>query len=601
VNGRPGIDRADAWLDQGLAYEAMPSELARVAQGQSLRLRAAQARTTHQETQMIRTTRALPAALATTSRPAHRRTLAACVSLCLLPAVAFSTGAPVKLNGPMVPGGNILTSAISPDNTTVVYRADQDTDGVTELYSVPIAGGTPVKLNQPLISVDSDVNNFTITRDSRTVVFIADANALGVDEVFSVPIGGGPVTRLNSNVVSGGRIFDFSLSPDGTTVVYIGDQDTDEVTELYSVPASGGTPIKLSPPSTTTREVLGTRFISADSSTVVYIGDHNVNGVNEIFSVPIAGGTVTRLNNPLPPGGGTGLFGFRPSPDGSRVVFSADGETNNVHEIFSVPIGGGTVIKLNDTLPSGGAIFEFQITADSSRVVYRGEQKVEGINEIFSVPMDGGPITQLSIPGDNTFHYEISPDGSTLVYMTSTGGQGLEELFSVPVLGGEAIRLNAPVPDGESVGFFEISTDGRWVTYSTELIEGEGAPDTALFSVPIDGGTPIRLTPQFTAGSGTNTGDISPDSSFVVYVADQDTPGVREIYAVPIEGGASQKLNAPFVSGGDASSVRFSPDSRRILYVADQDTDGVNELYSLSRGEIAVGIFREGFEAPVGL
>jgi len=233
--------------------------------------------------------------------------------------------------------------------------------------------------------------------------------------------------------------------------------------------------------------------------------------------------------------------------------------------------------------------------------VYRGGQNVSGVDELFSVPIDGGPITQVSLPGDNTFDYAISADGSTVVYMTSTGGQGLDELFSVPVLGGAITQLNAPVPAGETVGSFEISTDGRWVTYSTQLIENFGDPNTALFSVPIGGGTPIRLTPEFIAGSGTNSGDISPDSSFVVYRADQDTPGVSELYAVPIAGGASQKLNGPLVSGGEARSVRISPDSSRILYTADQDTDEVDELYSLPRGEIAVGLFRSGFESPVGL
>ena len=533
---------------------------------------------------MTRRTRELPTASVKPLWLARRASLAGLALLFSLPGVALSGTFPVKLSGPMTAGGQVGFSVISPDSATVVYRADQDTDGVSEIYSVPIAGGQAVRINGPLISTSSDVNSFTITPDSSKVIYIADANKLNADEVFTVPIGGGTPTRLNDDLVANGRVFDFSLSPDGATVVYLGDQDKDDVTELFSVPVSGGTPIKLSPPSTTTKEVLFTRFISADSSTVVYIGDHNVDNVNELFSVPIGGGTVTTLNDPLPPGGDTGLFGWKPSPDGSRVVFTADGETNHVHELFSVPIGGGTVVKLNDTLPTNGAIYEFQMTSDSSRVVYRGGQNVNNIDEIFSVPIDGGTTTQLSIPGDNTYNYTISPDGSTVVYMTSTGGQGLDELFSVPVLGGTVTQLNAPVPAGETVGYFEISADSSTVVYSTEFIDDFGAPNTALFSVPIGGGTPIQLTPDFPAGSGTNGGDISPDSSFVLYRADQDTPGVLELYAVSIDGGASVKLNAPLVSGGDVSNSWFSADSNWILYVADQETDEVDELYSLPRG-----------------
>lgn len=512
---------------------------------------------------------------------AHRLRLAT-TFLFFLPAVAFAGTFPVKLNGPLVAGGDVSTRTISPDNTTVVYRADQDTDGVFELYSVPIGGGTAVKLNVALSSNNSDVNTFQITPDSSTVVYTADPTQ-GADQLFTVPITGGASTRLDESENPDGRVSDFSISPDGTKVVYLGDLITDEVTELFSVPISGGSVTKLSLPSTTTREVLFTRLISSDSSTVVYIGDHNVNNVNELFSVPIDGGTVTQLNPALPPGGSTGLFGFAISPDGSRVVYSADQETNNVHEIFSVPIGGGPSVKLNGTLPANGAIFQFQITPDSTSVIYRGDEVTGGIDELFQVPIAGGTSTRISTPGVHAFNYAISADSSTVVYQTSTGGQGLEELFSVPVAGGTVTQLNAPVPVGETVASFEVSNDGSTVIYSTGFIDADEAPNTALFSVPIGGGTPIKLTPEFPTGSGPSGGDISPDSSFVVYEADKDTPGVRELYGVSINGGPSTKLNGPLVMGGDAGSVRFSSDSNWILYLADQETDEVDELYSLPR------------------
>ena len=502
---------------------------------------------------------------------------------------AVTTAAVVKLNDPLVTGGNIGTQRISPDNSTVVFRADAEIDGVNELYSVPIGDGTVTKLN-PDLSGSRDVNSFVITPDSSTVIFIADVDTVNEDELYSVPIGGGTATKLNDPVTSSGRIFDFTLSPDGSTVGYIGDQDTDEITELYSVPVGGGTVTKLSPNTlTTTREVLFTRLISADSSTVVYLGDQNTNGVNELFSVPIGGGTVTQLNDPLPTGGGVGLFGIKLSPDGSTVIYSADQETNNDHEIFSVPIGGGTVTKLNSTLPSGGAIFEFQISPDSSTVVYRGDQDTDGIDELFAVPIGGGTPLKVSEPGANLFNYEISADGSTVVYQTSTGGQGVDELFSAPIGGGTITQLNGPLGVGESVGFFELSQDSSTVVYTTELFDADEEPSTGLFSVPIHGGTLTQLSGPFAAGSGVSGSDISPDSSMVVYEADQDTTGVFELYIVPISGGTTTKLNDPLVSGGDVQTFRFSPDSSIVIYTADQDTDEVDELYSVSL-EIALNL-----------
>ncbi len=57
----------------------------------------------------------------------------------------------MKLNGDLVPGGNVQTGfQISPDGSSIIYRADQDADEVFEMYQVPLAGGTPLKINRNL-------------------------------------------------------------------------------------------------------------------------------------------------------------------------------------------------------------------------------------------------------------------------------------------------------------------------------------------------------------------------------------------------------------------------------------------------------------------
>ncbi len=42
-----------------------------------------------------------------------------------------------RLSEPLVGNGDVDTFQISPDGNWVVYAADQDTDEITELYSVP--------------------------------------------------------------------------------------------------------------------------------------------------------------------------------------------------------------------------------------------------------------------------------------------------------------------------------------------------------------------------------------------------------------------------------------------------------------------------------
>mgnify|MGYP000259414930 CR=1 FL=1 len=56
--------------------------------------------------------------------------------------------------------------AISPTSTHVVFKSDTRVDDVYELYSVPISGGTPTKLN-PNIGGGKDVSSFVITPDGE--------------------------------------------------------------------------------------------------------------------------------------------------------------------------------------------------------------------------------------------------------------------------------------------------------------------------------------------------------------------------------------------------------------------------------------------------
>ena len=53
-----------------------------------------------------------------------------------------------KLSGSMVSGGNVTGFAISPNGRFVAYRADQETKGMFELYTVPIGGGTVINVSQ---------------------------------------------------------------------------------------------------------------------------------------------------------------------------------------------------------------------------------------------------------------------------------------------------------------------------------------------------------------------------------------------------------------------------------------------------------------------
>jgi hypothetical protein len=88
-----------------------------------------------------------------------------------------------------------------------------------------------------------------------------------------------------------------------------------------------------------------------------------------------------KLNGPLAVG--CYISNFQISPDSNRVVYRADQDTDEVYELYSVPLAGGSPVKLNGTLVSGGRVWNFQISPNSGRIVYRADQDTDEVVELY--------------------------------------------------------------------------------------------------------------------------------------------------------------------------------------------------------------------------
>ena len=107
-----------------------------------------------------------------------------------------------------------------------------------------------------------------------------------------------------------GDVYAHVLSPDGARAVYRASHDDPQALDLYSVPVDGSAPaVRLNPPLVAGGNVEWPPLFSPDSSRVVYVADQDVDGMLELYSVPLAGGTVVKLNAPLIPAGDVGSPG----------------------------------------------------------------------------------------------------------------------------------------------------------------------------------------------------------------------------------------------------------------------------------------------------
>ena len=510
-----------------------------------------------------------------------------------------------KLNGPLVSGGNVLRFQISPDSQWVVYLADQNTDQVFELYSVPIRGGTPVRLNVALPS-GSDASLCGITPDSRRVVFIAPQETTGKKEVFCVPIQGpaSAAVKLSRTIASPRYVDAAIVNSSGTRVVYRVRVGTG-ISELYSVPITGPGSASVRVDRTMVSSSPGTGYgISPNGERVVYWGAYDTAGVAELYSVPILGpaGATVKLNTPLVAGGGVGWFDI--TSDGSRLVYLADQLTLAVREVFSVPIAGPAAdgIKLNTTLALGSSVGNFRISPNNERVIY-DVSAADPSYELWSVPIAGPASAGVKIgePREN-WSWVISPNSARVVFKADRDATGGMELYSVPIAGprdaGVEISKNLGTQGG--VEEFRISPDSRYVVYRADPLFALLYDNVfRIFSVPIAGPASANVTLDKIAHQTRDVSAfrISPHSQWVAYVADQTTDEVRELYLALIRGPASAgiKLSGPMVTGGDMAYpevFEFSPDSACLVYLADQTTNGVDELYVSYDRPTAAGNWR---------
>jgi hypothetical protein len=222
-------------------------------------------------------------------------------------------------------------------------------------------------------------DKYQITSNGQWVVYQARENGATTDELFCLPTGGGVPVQLNGQLTSGGKVDSWHLSSDGARVVYLADQDSVGLTEVYVVPMPGGAAQKVNDALVDQGSTHGA-FAGTANSQIAYIAGKVTGDFTgtfyEIFSTPTGGGISTRLNAPLVNGGDVRDLLVR--PDGGRILYLADQEVDEKFELFSAAPDGGSLVKLNGPLAVGGDVVVegLAFSPDGNRVLYTADQGV---------------------------------------------------------------------------------------------------------------------------------------------------------------------------------------------------------------------------------
>jgi len=499
------------------------------------------------------------------------------------------SSAPIVLSGALVAGGDVQTDlSIDCSGAFVFYRADQEVNGRFELYAASASGATaPLKLSGSLAS-GGNVTSFLAPAAGLRILYRADQDVDGRFQLYSVPrdASAAPLALAGPLAAAADVEEGYLASPGGTHALFRLDRESDDQLQLFARRMDGSDALNaIGGALVAGGDVQADFVISRAAMRIVFRADADTNERFELFSTRLADAPV-RLNAPLEPETITAdVADFRAAGNG-RVLYRADRRLNDAFELHSAALDAADDVELNAPLLVDQDVFsDHQITRDLTWTVFQSNQS--GDTRLYSTRTDGSPpsIALATARQNSGFAFLPSWNSRYVVYTTDADVADRRELYVVAVDGGSSpLKLNPPLASGQFVKRFLVGAGDR-VAFTI----GSSGTNDMPWSAPLDGSTPAReLAPARPAGRTISSLWISPDGGHVLYLANHDSPTTVELYSVPIDGSqAPVRLNSPLVAGGNVGvptqldrGIKISPNSSRVVFVADQDVDELRELYT---------------------
>ncbi len=305
---------------------------------------------------------------------------------------------------------------------------------------------------------------------------------------------------------------------------------------------------------------------------------------------------------------GDGDGGSSKNPKFPPAVFMADKNVAGTVELYASFDDGDEIIKLSADLVSGGNVVDFKISPDGIFVAYVADQGTDQVFELYVVPVDKSDdetAVKVSVPVEGNGIKEISPDSGKYAFAWAPDSLrvgyiadpadlvvGFFELFSSTPDGQEK-DLISDLPDpltnpGRDVKDFEWEPNSTFIAY---VADQDTNDKFELYVSPSDsniGNRKVSGIPMVGSGIRENPPVPSeaylfgwaPDSSRLAYIADQDTVDIFELFTSNPDGADNRKLSGPMGFNGDVDEFAWAPNNSKIAYLADQVNDPGVELYT---------------------
>ena len=316
----------------------------------------------------------------------------------------------------------------SPDGNHMLFRSDRLVDERYELFTRDLSGAIPgaiVPVSGNLAGGgDRDVlaGSAVWAPNSTRIAFIADGTTDDVYNAYTVLPNGTGLVQLNISLFDRDVINTPSWAPDGSRVAYRANLESSANFELYTsqatIPLSN---VKVNGSLHSGDVEVGPNADSApawspDSSRLVYAARQVADAGARIYIGNAAGVVPNQPTRISPPAGsmvGLGDAGSVWSPDGSRVLFTADADTVLTNDLYSAT-STATIVNRITRNPSGALSLSpgWKWSSDSTLVVYIAEQNTAGAPELYASPFDGSSNSAISgnlVAGEAVNSFVLAP------------------------------------------------------------------------------------------------------------------------------------------------------------------------------------------------
>ena len=322
------------------------------------------------------------------------------------------------------------------------------------------------------------------------------------------------VAKLSSDIMtpevlwSFGRIAEPAVSPDGTKVLYsvtnFNIEENKSYRDLYAVPVSGGERIKL----TETPEKESSAAWRPDGKKIGFMSAKS--GDMQLWEMDMDGTNAVQVSEIK-----GGITGFKYSPDGSKLLYTADVKVEkDVHDLFPDLPKANAYLKTDLMYKHWD---EWVQTVPHPFVADYLDGKIENAVDI----LNGEPFESPMKPWGGVEQLAWSADGKTVAY-TCRKKSGKEYALST---NSDIYFYNLETKQTENktqgmMGYDQnpvFSPDGKWLAWESMERDGYEADKLRLFILNLETGEKTDLSENFDQNS---TGLVwSADSKSIYFIS----------------------------------------------------------------------------------